>query len=135
MLIFGHDREIAQWVGHRIGIFDFGPCTAIGIMHGARLIAGAVFHAYRHPDIQFSFASESPRWGTREIIRGVFRYPFVQLNCKRITCICPAKNAHAIRQLERLGFAREGFHPNLFPDDDGISIALQRDVAEERWLR
>lgn len=135
MLLYGRDRDVARWVAYRLGIFDFGSCSAIGVVEKDVLIAGAVFHQYRHPDIQMSFASESPRWATRPTIRGVFRYPFLQLNCKRITCICPEENERAISQVERLGFVREGRHPNVFTTGAAISLGLQRDVAEERWLK
>src|SRR5258708_7674672 len=56
-LLVGRDRDVAHWVGRQLGIEDFGPCVAIGIIRDDELIAGAVFHGYREANIEISFAS------------------------------------------------------------------------------
>jgi RimJ/RimL family protein N-acetyltransferase len=133
MLVFGRDREIAAWVGFRLDVYDFGPSSAIGVVRDGHLVAGAVFHQYRHPAIEISFASTTPRWATRDAIRAILRYPFVQLNCRRVTAISPEDKVDAIRFMERLGFRREGHHPEALPTGAAISLGLLRADAE-RWL-
>jgi RimJ/RimL family protein N-acetyltransferase len=134
MLIFGHDRELAQWAGARVGIADFGPCVAIGVAHRRDIVAAAIYSNYRHPNIEVTFVTSSPRWASPGAVQAIFRYPFIQLGCKRITAITEATNQPARAFLCRLGFKQEGIHPDSFPDDDGVSYGiLARDA--ERWTK
>lgn len=133
MLIFGHDRELAQWAGSHVGILDFGPCVAIGVAHKDQIVAAAIYNQYAHPNIHITFVTTSPRWASPGAVRAIFRYPFVQLKCKRITALTGAGNESAKVFLQRLGFKVEGFHPEVFLDDDAISYGLlAKDAA--RWL-
>ena len=133
MLIFGHDRALAHWAALRLDIPDFGPCAAIGVAHEGDIVAVAVYNQYCHPNIHITFVTSSPRWASPGAVRAIFRYPFVQLRCRRVTALTGAKNEAAKAFLLRLGFKAEGFHPESFPDDDGMSFGLlAKDAA--RWL-
>jgi RimJ/RimL family protein N-acetyltransferase len=132
-LVFGRDRKVADWVGDRLDIADFGPCTAIGVTRQGRIIAGLVYSAWRPPTIEITIASDDKHWATRRVIRAFMRYPFVQLKCKRLTAITAVRNDPARVTLERLGFIREGLHRDWFPDDDAISYGLSRAAARE-WI-
>src|SRR6266481_1044988 len=92
MLIFGHDQELACWVGDRVGIESFGSCVAIGVAHGGEIVAAAVYNQYSHPNIHITFATSSPRWASPGAVKAIFRYPFVQLKCKRITALTGSRN-------------------------------------------
>lgn len=131
--IWGDDQTIAEWVRVRLGVDDFGPCTAFGITLDGSLIAGAVYNNYRSPGIELSFASESPLWATRASIACIFRYPFVQLGCLRLTAYTGASNDRARTNLLKLGFEQEGYHPNGFLHDDAVSYGALRKTC--RWLR
>lgn len=133
MLIFGYDRDVARWVGRLIGVADFGPSTAIGVVRHDRMVAGAVFHQHRMPDIQLSFASLSPRWATRQTIARILNYPFGQLGVKRITCITPEDREEAIAFMLRLGFKIEGRHPDALPEGAAISLGMLRCDATQ-WI-
>ena len=133
MVLYGHDKAIAAWAGERLGISDWGPCSAIGVIRNNSLAAAAVFHHYRHPDIEISFVTATRHWATPQTVRAVFRYPFIQLGCKRITAITKATNQPARAFLCRIGFRQEGVHPDVFENDDAISYGLlRRDAA--RWI-
>lgn len=131
-MIYGHDAALAKWAGDRIGVSDFGPCRAIGIIRKQTLAAVAVFHHYRAPDIEISFVTATKHWATPQSVRAIMRYPFVQLGCKRITAITKATNQPTRAFLCRLGFEIEGFHPDLYPDGDAISFGLLRRKC--RWV-
>ena len=132
MLIFGWDRELARWAGDRIGVDDFGPCVAIGVAHRGEIVAAAVYNQYRHPNIQVTFVTSSPRWASPGAIRAILGYPFNQLRCKRITAITEATNQPARAFLCRLGFREEGYHPDSLPSGDSVTYGLLlRDAA--RW--
>ena len=133
MLILGHDRELALWAGQQIGIEDFGPCVTIGVAHKGVLVAAAVYNQYRHPNIEVTFVTSSPRWASKGAIRAILRYPFLQLRCKRITAITEATNQPARAFLCRLGFKQEGYHPDSFVSGDAVTYGLlAKDAA--RWL-
>src|SRR5579862_9033727 len=97
-LVLDQSESVAAWVAARIpqmtGAADFGPATAIGVVsEDGRALGGVVFHNYqpRFRNIEVSFASETPRWLTRNLIRQLLAYPFDQLACQRLTAITPKK--------------------------------------------
>ena len=137
MLIYGHDRELSLWAGHHLGLS--GPIrgvdpTAIGVSREGKIVAVALFSNYQWPAIEITFVTTTPRWASRENIRAILAYPYVQLDCRRLTAITEACNSPARAFLERLSFKQEGVHPDAFPSGEGISYGLLRGDAE-RWLR
>jgi RimJ/RimL family protein N-acetyltransferase len=133
MLIFGRDRELAQWAKIKLGVEDFGPCACIGVAHKGEIVAVAVYNGFAWPNIQVTFVTSSPRWASPGAVRAILRYPFVQLRCKRVTALTESRNLAARAFLERLGFRQEGIHPDAFPSDDGISYGLLARAAA-RWI-
>lgn len=137
MLIYGHDRELRLWAGQYLGyegpIGNEHKPVAIGVARDGKIVAVAVFYDYRLTSIEVTFVTTTPRWASRENIRGILRYPFIQLGCKRVTAITEESNSSARGFLERLGFRQEGIHPDGFETGNGISYGLLRRDAE-RWL-
>lgn len=152
---YGYDAQVADWVAQRIPHMgrgeDFGPCAAIGVVdENDVILGGVVFHSYRraYGDIELSFASQasaevrdrmrssgtravsSRRWLTQPIIRELLSYPFVQLQCQRVTGVTPRRATSARRFLDHFGFKREGNVRRGFGDDDAIISGLLR----EEWL-
>lgn len=124
---------LVKWASDRLGLKSFGPCTAIGIVHHSKLVAVAVFNEYRHPNIEITFVTSSPRWASPQSVRAILAYPFKQLGCKRITAITEATNQPARAFLCRLGFKHEGTHPDALPNGTAITYGLlARDAAP--WL-
>jgi len=70
---------------------------------------------------------------TRAFLRAAFRYPFVQLGCRRVTGYVPAQNLEAQRFDEHLGFRREGLMRHAMEDDDVIVYGLLREEARRFW--
>lgn len=133
MLLYGWNTELAAWAGERIGVKDFGPCIAIGVSHKDQIVAAAIYNEYRHPNIEVTFVTASPRWASPGAIKAIIGYPFLQLGCKRITAITDAKNQPARAFLCRLGFREEGVHPDALPTGDAVTYGLLRKHAA-RWL-
>lgn len=136
-LVFGADREVAEWVRQRINhmpsVEMMMPCTSIGVARHGRFVAGLVYNNFRWTDIQVTVAADDKRWCTRQVMREVHRYPFIQLGCLRVTCIVEEGNRPTLAFLEHWGFEREGVHPFLFRDGSaGVSLGLYRDKC--RWL-
>lgn len=133
MLIFGRDRELAQWAAPRLGYKEFGPCVAIGVAHKNEIVAVAIYNNYRHPSIEITFVTSSPRWASAGAIRAIFKYPFYQIGCSRVTAITEDGNNSARKFLIRLGFKQEGILRCAFHDSDGIVYGILREEAA-RWM-
>lgn len=133
-VLAGHDAAVARWVGERVHIADFGHCVAIGFVADPdQMLGGCVFNNYRHPNIEATIATASPRWCTARILRAIFSYPFCQLGCTRLTAITEVMNQPARAFLYRLGFREEGTLRKAFPG--GIDAVIYGMLAEEcRWI-
>jgi RimJ/RimL family protein N-acetyltransferase len=123
---------LVNWISARLGIKDFGPCTTIGVSHKGEIVAVALYNKYLPPNIEVSFCVSSPKWASPGAVHKILRYPFQQLNCKRITATTEATNQRARAFLCRLGFKQEGYHREVFPNGDAITYGLLR--RECRWL-
>lgn len=119
MLVYGGDERVAKWVGEQLmrDAESFSPCKAIGIERDGKLIAGVVYNKYE-PNllIEMSIASLDKRWCTRHNLIALFRYPFIQLNLKRVQALCSANDKGVQMFLKRLGFIHEGVHPCAYHD-------------------
>lgn len=80
----------------------------IGLERDGDLIAGVIFEGYNPFNIFMHVAAvPGARWLTRDYLRACFRYPFVQLGCKRVTGWVEESNMAARRFDEHLGFREE----------------------------
>lgn len=132
-LLYGYDAEVAEWVRRQLVMgSDFGPCTAIGVTHCNKLIAGVVYFCYRHPNIEMAVASISPRWATKSTLKAFFEYPFNQLNCHRVTVMVDSDNDDVKRFDERLGFVKEGRLREANPNGDADIYGMLK--SECRWI-
>ena len=140
-LIYGYDREIAQWVANELEAPDafHDPIgghfagRSIGVLYDGVLIAGVVYSHYRPPSIEMSIASKSPLWANRRTLRAFFDYPFNELGCKRVTALVDSHN-HAVRRFdERLGFRHEGTLRQGHPSGDAEIYGMLK--HECRWIR
>lgn len=123
-LLIGFDKQVADWVVERIPhVDDFGPCVGIGVVNGAKMLAGVVYHDYQ-PDnrtIQLSMAADSPMWARRKIIAGLLQYPFEQLKVFKVWTGTPADNERALKVNKHIGFKQEAILAHHFgPKRHGI---------------
>lgn len=141
-IIAGPDSPlVAQWVASRIdGIQGLpGGFEALGVVDSkGDLRGGVIYTNYQkcHPtggNIEMWAAGEG-NWLTRTVIHRLFAYPFVQLDCHRITLKVAKSNKPTRRFVKHLGFKEEGTHPEaLGPGRDMISYGMLR--KDCRWLQ
>lgn len=117
--VFDKCKETLQWVS--MGIFGTADAwdekaVAIGIERDGRIIAGCVYTDYQQHMIEMHIFSIDPRWATKYSLRALFRYPFIQLNLKRVQALCSANDKGVQMFLKRLGFIHEGVHPYAYHD-------------------
>ncbi len=126
--------EVTRWVAERAdeptGWFNH---QAMGSVRDGRIIAGVVFDRYTGVDIMMHYAAESGSLaGKPDFISGVFRYPFVQLECRRVTAMVAWKNHKSRKVVRHLGFKEEGVLRDAKPDDDLVVYGMLRE--ECRYL-
>lgn len=107
------------------------PFEVIACTGPKGLMGAVIFINYRWPSIEQISAGE-PGWMSRENLRGLFSYPFLQLKCRRLTGIVARKNKHSRDITERLGFKLEGVSRHGFPDDDACIYGMVR--KDCRWI-
>lgn len=133
MLIFNADAALAAWAGDLLGMQIAKPNTSIGVAHKNKIVAVAVFNNFRPPNIEITFVTTSARWASPGAVKAILRYPFVQLECKRLTAIIEATNQPARAFLCRLGFKLEGIHPDVFTSGAAETYGLLR-IDAQRWV-
>lgn len=135
-VLANQDEMVAEWVAKRIPNFTFdGPYSAIGLVNGqGHLLAGVIYERFTQIDIHVHIAAvPGKRWISRHWLNEVFRYPFVQLGCARMTGLVPARNEAAQKFDEHLGFRLEGRLRKALPN--GEDLLIYGMLKEEcRWL-
>jgi len=136
-LIFNRDDELAAWAEN---VYPdcaplARPLTAIGVASDEGEIIGvAIYHNFRHTDIEITFVTSTPRWATKATVRSLLHYPFFQLGVDRMTAITRKSNKKARKLLEGLGFLLEGTHPYAAMGKTACTYGLYRQNAIDRWF-
>lgn len=135
-VLYGASDTIVEMVRQRIpNAFDgfSKDAQGLGVVKDGKLLGGVVFDQWTERNVVMSGAFDSPRWCSRQTLRQLFSYPFIQLGLRRMTTITTADNERAIRLDLKLGFQHEGTLRNFFPGDvDGVVLGMLRE--ECRWL-
>jgi RimJ/RimL family protein N-acetyltransferase len=110
-LLFGCDEAVAGWVQDRIPHVarGFGPCAAIGVYSGNKMLAGVVYHDFQ-PEfgtIQISMAADNPMWSRKKHLRALLSYPFNQIGAYKVWTATPHDNEAALRVNLHIGFKKE----------------------------
>jgi RimJ/RimL family protein N-acetyltransferase len=134
--VYGYNEIVSQFVAGLIPHCrrGFGPnAVAMGVVKGDRLIAGIVYHNY-DPEagiIEISGAA-IPRsnWITRETLRRMYQYPFLQLDCQMIAQRNPIENESLLRILAAYDYDFIKV-PRMFGrEKDGVLCLLTREAWE-----
>lgn len=135
LIVFGQDYKVAHWVSNQLGSDGFGPIgsyVALGAVVGNDLIGGVVYHNLRGKTIEVSLATTSPKWANRTTLKIFCKYPFIQLDCKRVTALVDTTNKQCRDFVERMGFVHEGTLREAHPSGDAEVYGLLK--TECRWL-
>ena len=133
-LLYGHDEDVERFVSALVpGCSDgFGSSRCVGVIDGdGQLVAGWAWHGWNpHAGtIEFSGASITPKWMTREILHKLFSYAFDGIGCQMIVTRNSDTNTRLHKQLKRYGFDRFDI-PRLFGrDENGVVWTL----TAEQW--
>lgn len=132
-LVFNRPVLMADWLGKRLG-GSFKSAYAMGMVEDGHIIAVVAYNQFHWPAITMHVAAEPGKlWATREFRFHAFSYPFIQLNCRRVTALVAAKNVVSQRFEENLGFTLEGRMERALPDDDQLIYRMFKEDC--KWIR
>src|SRR5215472_6467228 len=100
--VYGHDDVVADFVASLLPHASRGwsKSRAIGVINrDGNLIAGLVYHNY-NPDadiIEMSAAAIDHKWLTRETIKRMYHYPFIELGCQMVMHVTTLDNERVLR--------------------------------------
>lgn len=135
-----NDPALLAWAASHIPHLppSLGDFVGFGIVDDDGYLRGvALYHAYapQYASIEITFALESPRYLSRKVIAGIMAYPFLQLNCQRVSAATPRRAKPARRFLKTFGFQLEGVGRRGFgPWGDAMAYSLLRgEYLASRW--
>ena len=133
--IYGQDARVLDFMDKYLPDCKFsGSENTLGVEQDGELIAGVVFEGYTGSSISIHVAAlEGRLWLSKEFLFRVFAYPFLQLECNRVTGLVRVDNPKAQKLDEHLGFIREGVMRR--GATDGTDYIIYGMLKEEcRWL-
>lgn len=134
-MLFGADKLVADWVQARVDGVYYPPGTVgLGVVHDGDLVAGVTYSNFNgvHLEVVIAADTGSP-WASRQTLKHLFGYPFVQLGCEAISVLVPGTNLASLNLATKLGFEPEAFI--RFAARDGsplIILKMYRDTC--RWI-
>jgi RimJ/RimL family protein N-acetyltransferase len=133
-VLYGCDREVAEWVASRIPGFAISPgAVALGVSRETRLIAGVIYERFNGVHMEVSISAAEPGWASRAVLARLFGYPFEQMGCKAISCIVPMDNLQSLNLATKLGFEPEAIVK--YAAQSGADILVLKLFRERcRWI-
>jgi RimJ/RimL family protein N-acetyltransferase len=134
-LLTGFDDDVVKFVGSLIPHCQegfTGPCAGIGVIDdNGLLVGGAVYSGFikEYGIVELSLAGTAPHWLTRPVMYGMFKYPFIDLDCQMVVCRTSERNKRAIRVQRGYGFKHQTI-PRLYGRDENCILGL---LTVEDW--
>lgn len=128
---YGYDIEVCAFVANlipRVRNRGFSPgAKAIGVVDGTELIAGLIYHNY-DPDagiIEMSGAALPGKyWLSRETIKRMYQYPFLQVGVQMIVQCNSAEDERLLGMLAAYGYSLIRIPRMLGQHRDGVLCCL-----------
>jgi hypothetical protein len=140
--VYGYDGVVGAFVARLIPHcqrgFGFNIKT-IGVVDGHELIAGIVYHNWE-PEagiIEISAAAlPGEPWLSRETLRRMFGYPFLECKCQMVVQRIPADDERQQSMMARFGYMLIKVPRMYGRDRDGVLALLTvEDWAENKFNR
>jgi hypothetical protein len=118
---------LCDFIAQRTKQPAFVGANALGILRGERIVVAVAYNNFHWPDICMHVASDPGAvWASNDFLYHAFAYPFLQLQCKRVTGLVARKNKASRALCEKLGFKLEGTMKDALPVDDLMIYGLLR---------
>ncbi|WP_191057808.1 GNAT family N-acetyltransferase [Geminicoccus harenae] len=126
--------KIGQWIAERLPELrdevEGGKFAAFGVVdRTGRMLGAALYYRWFEPgrSIELTWAADSPRWLSYQIIRAILAYAFVTMGCRRIDGWVLTSNQRSLRLAKGLGFQIEGLRRRTRGDEDAYLLGLLDD--------
>jgi len=131
IMLSGPRAPLLAWFCARAGRRvdeDWSRSSVIARVSGLLPTAVLVYNHFDKPDIWMHVAAEPDRfWCTPDFLHHIFAYPFVQLDCGRVTGLVARRKSKLGKLLLDLGFREEGIIRESLPTgDDLIAYGMLR---------
>ena len=137
-LVIAGDTE-AAWAADRLGFGDGkkwpADTSALAIYDGENLSATILFNCFFDgATCSAHIVTDGRRnWATRQMLYGIFAFPFLHCGLRRLTAPIASKNTDAVVNAIKLGFKFEGLLRHARADDDEVVLGMLRD--ECIWIK
>src|SRR5262245_36357458 len=122
-VLWGADQDTMDFVAKRMPPIFGDSIRYAGEYRAAAVIdengtmqAGVVFNDY-HPEfrrVQVHLAADTPRWATRNVIKEILGWAFVNAGCIKVWGATPAYLSRVLRFNGGIGFTRHGVIPHHY---------------------
>lgn len=119
--------RVLRFVQQHIPLAACAGMTAIGLERDGELVAGVIYEGFNGHNVWMHVAI--PGRITPAYLRYCFHYPFIELDCKRVSGYVEASNTRARRFDEHLGFQQEATLRGAA--SDGGDVILYRMTRED----
>ena len=100
---------------------------ALGLEKNGELVAGVLYEGYNGHNVWMHVAAKPGlQWLNRRFLRAAFAYPFVQLQCDRVSGYVEAHNKPARKFDEHLGFIKEAELKGAASDGGDVILYVMR---------
>lgn len=106
--------------------------AAIGWLRDDELLAGVLYEDFTGSSITATIAVAPGAVLTKEFVRAIFTYPFVQLGCGKMLALIHENNWRSHRLVKHMGFEVEAVIADYYPD--GALNIYTMTKADCRWL-
>lgn len=86
------------------------------------LVGAVLYEGYTKTNIFMHCAGRGKRWISKSLLKAAFTYPFVQLNCNRVTAWVDDSNEDSKRLIEHIGFEKETMLKGAAPDGGDVIL-------------
>lgn len=121
---YSQDEANEEWMLENSNIGQFRPdVKTITLKRDGEIVGSAAFDNFTVTDCQIHCVSDGTRrWLTREFLKLVFIYPFIQLGYNRLTALVSMNNADSLRFIKNIGFVEEGLARRAGVDGEDVQI-------------
>ena len=97
------------------------------------ILGVVVFSRFTTGNCEITVAARSSHFITKRFALAVAAYPFIQMDCRRVTAIIAVENEKSLGLAQQLGFRIEGTLKEWFPSGDAKILGLLREDC--KWLK
>jgi RimJ/RimL family protein N-acetyltransferase len=128
MIDYAQRPEHLKWAESLLGQrFDArAACWLTSLDQTGKILGVVIFSRFTTGNCEITVASVDPRFISKRFAFAVAAYPFLQLDCRRVTAFIAVENAKSLSLAQRLGFRIEGTARDWFPTGDAHILGLLR---------